>query len=161
MYASDPNYGIIISSSNAAIFFGSYSTNVVSGPSHIVPILTGNLGTTPGATYEISYTVANDPVHAELGSGNLSFGSSNYKIDLFAIGGPGSTQDFHFQITTTSPSTTMAFTWWIDNGYQASVSGLSITQVPEVSSARLSGLGGCILLLAQRWRRLSQRRQAG
>lgn len=161
MYASNPNYGIIISSANAAIFFGSYSTNVLSGPDHIVPVLTGNLETTPGATYEISCTVANDPLHAEIGSGNLSFGSSNYGIDLFAMGGPGSTQNFDFQITATSPSTTMAFTWWIDNGYQASVSGFSVTQVPEVSSARLSGLGGCMLLLALHWRRLSQRRQSG
>lgn len=158
-YGPSPNYGITLVSSTSAIFFGAYSTNTTSGPDHIVPVLAGDLDTTPGATYEISYTVANDPAHEEFGGGTMSFGSFSNSIDLLAMGSPGSSENFDFLVAASSAVTPMSFSWSIDNGYQTTLSSLSVTEVPEASTVGLFGLGGIVWLLAQGWRRLPQIRR--
>lgn len=160
-YAPSPNYGILLMSSTSVTFYGAYSTNTEGGADHIVPVLAGNLDTVPGTTYEISYTVANDPLHAEFGNGVMSFGSYSNVVDLLAMGSPGSSENFDFLFTTSAAVTPMSFSWTIDNGYQATLSSLSVTEVPEASKATLLSFGGVIWLLVRGRRRLSQVRRRG
>jgi hypothetical protein len=165
-YGSSPNSGIIISGSASAIFFGSYSTNVVSGPDHIIPILTGTLDTTSGTTYEISYNLEHDGRFIFC-YGTFSFGSFNYGFDLPFTGQPsGTSEAFDFLVTANTLSTQMSFAWpAIDNGDAAFLSDFSVTalpemiSVPEVSTARLLGLGGCAWLLAPFGRRSFEKRK--
>jgi hypothetical protein len=163
MYGQSPNAGIDISSFNSAYFMGEYSTNVFSGPSHIVPILTGNLATTPGATYEISYTIGLNGSQDNNG-GSLTFGSFDcgFSFTLPANSWPlyEPTENFDFLVTATSPNTTMIFNFGgIDNGMEIDVSNFSVAVVPEISAARLFGFLGCVLVLAQPWQRLFQKRK--
>lgn len=159
-YGSSPNSGIIISDSASAIFFGSYSTNVFSGPDHIIPVLTGILDTTPGTTYEISYCLEHDGrfIYCD---GTFSFGSFNYGFNLSFTGhSSGTPEVFDFLVTANASLTPMSFAWpAIDNGDAAFLSNFSVTAVPEVipvpevSTASLLGLGGCAWLLAPLGRR--------
>jgi hypothetical protein len=166
-YGSSPNSGIIISDSASAIFFGSYSANVFSGPDHIIPILTGTLDTTPGTTYKISYSLEHDGRFIFC-DGTFSFGSFNYGFNLPFTGQPSGTPEaFDFLVTANASSTPMSFTWpAIDNGDAAFLSHFSVTAVPEVipvpevSTAGLLGLGGCAWLLAPFVRRSSGKRKS-
>ncbi len=147
-YGSSPNDGIAILSYNSALFSGFYSTG---GAGLIVPVLTGSLNTTPGAAYEIRFTVANDPFHSETGSGTMSFGGFSAFIDLYAMGGAGSSENFDYLVTATSALTTMSFSWGIDNGYQVSLSNVSVFEVPETaSSALLLAMGAGAVVFARR-----------
>lgn len=164
MYAADPNDGVIISSFNSANFFGAYSTNVLNGPDHIVPILAGSLDTTPGTTYEISYTLEETYNHSFFDGGYMKFGNDTNPCNFSdAIRNPGTdtyaaTNFYDYTDIATSTTTTMSLECHLDNGDSIQVTGLSVIEVPEISAARLFGFGGCVLLLAQPWRRLSHER---
>jgi hypothetical protein len=162
MYGFTPDQGIYVSAYDSARFFGGYSTNIFHGPDHIVPILTGNLDTTPGALYEISYTIGNDPTHVfGVGAFSMSFGNFTYSTSLYDMGSPGSSQNLNFLLTANSPITTISFRWGLDNGQEGTLCNLSVSAmpqaVPEVSTVRLLGLAGCILLIARPWRRTRQK----
>ena len=154
-YGSSPNSGIVILDSVSAIFFGSYSTNVFSGPDHIIPVLTGTLATAPGATYDISYTLEHDGRFIFC-AGTFSFGSFIYGFNLPFNGQPsGASETFGFLVTADSLSTATSFAWpAIDNGDAAFLSNFSVTAlplvnpVPEASTASLLGLGGCACWVA-------------
>lgn len=161
-YGSSPDSGITISDSESAIFYGSYSTNVFSGPDHIIPALAGDISTMPAGTYEISYTLAHDGSFSYC-NGTLSFGGFNYEIHLpFGVDSnapPHSlvSENFNFLVTATASSTPMSFVWSaIDNGDAAFLTSLSVTAVPENSTMSLLFLGGGVWLLASFWRRFSK-----
>jgi len=165
-YGSSPNSGIVILDSVSAIFFGSYSTNVFSGPDHIIPVLTGTLATAPGATYDISYTLEHDGRFIFC-AGTFSFGNFSYGFNLPFNGQPSpAAESFNFLVTADASITATSFAWpAIDNGDAAFLTSFSVTAVPlvnpvpEASTASLLMLGGCAWLLAPFCRRAFRRYQ--
>ena len=155
-YSGSPQNNISILSLNSASFQGSLSTNNSAHPLAL-PILTGNLATTPGAIYEISFTMLNGWL-TDIGQIELSFGNFTTNFDLPPAQQTGGLQYFPVNIDFTaianSLTTTMTFTVPVDVGGQISLDNFSVNDVPETaSSAGLLGLGAFALLLARHGRR--------
>jgi hypothetical protein len=167
MYSSTPDFNVQIQSPNSVGFFGSRSTNNAPYP-FALPVLTGSLNTTPGTTYEISFTMQNDFVET-IGQPEVSFGSFTTNFDLPAAQETdGQLQYFPVNIDLTAVAmsfdTTMTFTVPIDTGDAMSLNNLEVTAitgstignvfVPEPSTTKLVFCFGFAWLLAQRLGRL-------
>lgn len=156
---------VSIFSANSAGFYGGFATNnLADGYYHYVsPILTGNLDTTSGATYEVSFTMVDNPI--DTASATVSFGDFttnfdlpiNYSSGLNGIYGIPVTIDF--TAVATSATTTMSFQNQVSFEGNDSVYDLEVTEVPETSATRLFLCGGFVLLLAKRMRPLIQKRK--
>ena len=163
-YGFSPNQGISIDSFNSASFYGQYSVNGRGNRNDIIhPILTASLDTVPGDTYEISYTLKMSNFSNFYTPGSVSFGND---INLFSFSFPQSQprgdQIYGFDYTEIATPTTTAMTFYvgfIDTADALYLSDFSVTTVsemvpvPEVSTAGLLGLGGCVWLLAPLCRR--------
>lgn len=143
---------INIYSGTSASFLGGYN-NQGGGVS---PTLLGTFDTTPGATYQVSFTMQN--LNSFSGSAYETFGDSSMNFDLpyVYINGGESYADtpvnIDFTAVATSDITTMSIQCYLDPyGGAAGLSDLVVAQVPEVSSISLFCFGGCALLLASRW----------
>jgi hypothetical protein len=163
-YVPDPNYYIIIGSFNSANFRSGITTNpLLGGPFIVEPVLTGSLPTTPGITYEISFTMQLGAPFAAFGGASLSFGNFTTNCDLQnpANGNqPGYNPPVNFDFTAvaTSPTTAMSFNAGFNDYTDGMLlSNVAVMEVPEISASRLFGFGGCVLLLARQWRRLFQK----
>jgi hypothetical protein len=156
----NPNDYLAISSAISARFSGGY-TDQGGGVS---PILTGSFATTPGATYQISFTMCN--LNSFGGSASETFGDNSMNFDLpfvYLDGGESYSDtpvNIDFTAIATSATTTMSIECYLDpDGGSAALSDLIVTEgpelspVPEVSSIGLFCFGGCALLLARNWQR--------
>ena len=161
--AENPNNHVQVISATFAYFGpnGYWSTN---GPGQPVdPILTGILDTTPGATYEISYTLSFSSPPGSVPNAQVTFDNCTTNATppasfdgFFMLSG---TRSLDYTVVATSPTTTMSFNLYIfDDVGSFTLSDVSVTAVPEISSARLIGFGACVWLFAKPWRRLSSRR---
>jgi hypothetical protein len=165
-YVPDPNYYITIGSFNSANFRSGITTNPLLGDPFIVePILTGSLHTTPGITYEITFTMQLGSPFDAFGGASLSFGNFITNCDLQnpANGNqPGYNPPVNFDFTAiaTSPTTAMSFNAGFNDYTDGMLlSNVAVMEVPEISASRLFGFGGCVLLLARQWRRFSPKRK--
>ncbi len=119
MHSSNPQHNVQIESFNSARFAGSLGTNnPYSFP--VTPILTGNLATTPGASYEISFTMENMWI-TDWGPTEVSFGNFTTNFDLPRIQQRGSQYQYFpvnldFTVLANSSTTTMTFTVAVDVG---------------------------------------------
>jgi hypothetical protein len=123
------------------------------------PILTGNISTIPGATYELVCTLQNmDSMY--VADPTIIFGNFSTNFVLLPSDSDGiTTSNTDFTVTATSMVTAMSFNPWCNDdtgGGRFSISGFSLVETPEVSTATLFGIGGSALLLAHRWRRSFQ-----
>ncbi|HXI69230.1 MAG TPA: hypothetical protein VNN22_02615 [Verrucomicrobiae bacterium] len=149
-----PNQGVNIWSSNSVGF------DVQNGAvifSHTTPSLTGNLDTTPGASYQISFDLSFNAHTPYVDWFSVSFGDNSFGFDPFGL--IFSDPNFYsgtidFTVIATAPITAMQLAAYGDNGESFYVSDLMVTAVPEVSVNRLLGLGGGSLLLAHLCRRV-------
>jgi hypothetical protein len=128
--------------------------------------LGANLNTTAGATYEISFTLQDASFSGNFGgAGDLWFGNCKNSLDdAFDDGYMGHggyvfpSVNYDFTAVAASSTTSISFDFVLDEGLNANLSNLMITEVPEISSNRLLCCGGCMFLLARQLRRLSQKR---
>ena len=158
-----------ITSFNSAYFLG-WLTSYTNNPTIFAlsaGILTGNLNTTPGATYEISFSLdMGDSVGIDvafMSFGNITAGgkipvllntnvtSENPNITLPVC--------CDYTVLATSDITTMSFSVTPDVSCGVNLENLLVVETPEVSTVRLFGFGGCALLIAQQWRRLFPKRK--
>lgn len=154
---------ISIYNNTSAGFFGGFTTN----PFSLVaasPTLSDEFSTTPGATYEISFTMQN--LNGFNGFASESFGNETLNFDLPVVlqNGGESYADTpvneEFTAVATSTLTTMSFECYLDpNGGAASLGNLTVTELPvtdapEESTGSLLFYGGCICLLAKEFGRL-------
>jgi hypothetical protein len=157
---------ININSSNSAMFIGNYNNE--GGFNDL--ILTGSFDTTPGTSYQISFTLQDEsPIGDDGGSGSLDFGNSEISLDGAFCGSYLSNgtyvfpaANYNFTATATSPTTTMSFNLSLDEGLDTGLSNLTITQimaVPETSSTRLFLFGGCVFMLAKQLRKVTQKQK--
>jgi hypothetical protein len=168
MDGSDPNPNdyIQISSFSSALFYGGY-TDEGGGVS---PTILGNFDTTPGATYQISFTMQN--LNSFDSSASESFGdnATNFDLPFVYINGGESYTDtpvnIDFTAVATFSTTTMSIEYYLDpDGGAASLSDLMVTEVsgatgvPEISSTQFFCFGGCALLLARQLRALFAKRK--
>ncbi|HEV2329076.1 MAG TPA: hypothetical protein VGY56_09845 [Verrucomicrobiae bacterium] len=163
---SVPYKGLIdIYTSNSATFVGDYGSNF----SDVNQLnLSGNLSTTPGVPYEISFTLQDTGIGDFAGAGNVCFGNSEIILDsTFADGYITNggyvfpPVNFDFIAVAASSTTSMSFGFALDEGLNADLSNLEITEItpaPEASTNWLVCCGGCVLLLAKQLRRLVQKR---
>lgn len=169
--ASSSNQGISADFDSVLLYsaWGINGTGMLSG-GFILPILTGNINTTPGTTYEISYTVSHSQqlwfagLHPVVVFGSSSVDSSGALADGFnpqAAFASDVSVNVDYTYMATSASTPMTFYGYFgDNADSVKFSDISVTAltqvtpVPEVSTASLLGLGGCVWLLASFGRRL-------
>jgi hypothetical protein len=131
--------------------------------------LSGDFDTTPGETYEISFTLQNGGQYT--GSGSTTFGSTETDLDYalsdsdsyFTNGGYEFLPvNYYFTSLATSANTTMSFNFILDEGESAELSNFAITEitpVPEISASRLFCYGGCVFLIARQLRKLTQRQK--
>jgi hypothetical protein len=160
---STPYKGLIeIGSADSATFIGAYGNL----PALNRLNLSGDIDTTPGVTYEISFTLQNWNLYS--GDGSATFGSKAKDLDYafsecdsyFTSGGPVfSPVNYDFTALATSATTTMSFDFILDEGESASLSNFVITEAPEMSVTRLFCYGGCLVLLARQLRRLAQKQK--
>jgi hypothetical protein len=169
-YGFTPDQGISIGSFDSASFYGQYSVNGRGNRNDIIhPILTVNLDTTPGTTYQISYTLEMSNLSRFQTPGSLSFGNDPSSFLFYFPSSPldgDQTSIFDYTRTAVASTTTMTFyVGFIDTGdllclSDFSVTALSpVTPVPEVSTASLLVLGGGVWLLAAVRRRTFEPRQ--
>lgn len=154
----NPNDYLAVSSSTSAKFSGGY-TDQGGGVS---PIMTGLFDTTPGASYQISFTMQN--LSQFDGSASESFGNDtmNFGLPAVLLNGGESYADtpvnIDFTAVATSTTTAMSIECYLDpDGGAADLSGLTVTEVPneapEASSILLFCFGCCALLLVRNWPR--------
>lgn len=148
--------GVIqITSANSGVFHGAVGTN----GSPIQDILTGNFETIPGTIYEITYTLSHNPqfsFFADVTFGNFTTNvapaiEANTFLGPYGYSGGMATFDYNALATTTTA--TMSFSFGLDNSDSFTLSNLTVTAVPEISTLQLFAFGGCALLFAQRWQR--------
>jgi hypothetical protein len=161
------NQGIDILSFDSVVLICAYGTNGPPSLSNLIePILTGNMNTTPDATYEISYIVSHGPPDFIRLPVYVSFG--NFPIDVGDAvlaaeqDSPTPYAALSYDYTKIATSTTTALTFdasFIDEADSIVFSNISVMEVPETSVAGLFGFGACTLLLAQRWRGLFPKRE--
>ena len=126
--------------------------------------VSANLDTTPGASYEISFS-GQFGGYSYWGGPTMSFGSFSTGCELLPGGqlnnGDGyyPPVNFDFTVVATDPITAMSFTLYVDNNSEITLSNVSVIQVPEISPTSLIAFGGCILILARQWRRTFQKRK--
>jgi hypothetical protein len=162
-----------ITSSTSAILHPGWANNAISIQYNqfgaIAPVLSGNLDTTSGTTYEITFTINSES--AALISPNMSMSFGNFAIDYFPVpalglGAPFNAAPLNIEFTAmaASPITFISFTEYpcdvvsdfYNSIYLSNLSVVAVPQVipvPEVSTASLLGLGGCAWLLAPFGRR--------
>lgn len=156
---SEGNY-ISISSADSVNFSGGMGTNPYI---FVVPVLAGDINTTPGATYEISFTMQD--LNLFEGSASESFGAYSTNFNLPVVdesGDPGYYDlpvNIDFTAVATSATTMMSFQCFLDNDGAATLDHLMVTEVPETSTTRLFLYGGCALLLAKKLQKLAQKRK--
>jgi hypothetical protein len=164
---STPFRGLInIDSSNSASFIGDYGDNF-SSLNHLN--LTANLDTTPGVTYEISFTLQDASLGNFGGAGDLWFGNSEINLNsafqdgyITPNGYVFPAVNYSFTAAATSSTTAMSFDFVLDEGLNADLSNLAITQitdVPEVSTFSMFFYGGFVFLLAKQLRKVTQKRK--
>jgi hypothetical protein len=155
---SQVNEFALATSHTSAEFNGGLTTNSGGGgPPWVEPSLTGDLNTTPGVTYEISYTL-NSAGMTGFGV-SMAFGDSTALYEF-----PGGTfgsiaTNLCYTVTATSADTQMSLQCYLDPSEAIDLTGLSVQEVPEMSSTWLFCYGGCALLLARQLRELSQKRK--
>jgi hypothetical protein len=169
MNVSDPSQFIMVYSSNSALFRGGFAdSNGGALPPPAVAILTGNLDTTPGTTYEISFTML-DPVPFT-GGASMAFGNLNTSLDFTSCPNytnpnqPFQPINFDFTAIASSTSTSLSFSADLDpDGGAVYLEDLTVTAVPEPSATGFLGsMAAGWLLLAQRcWQSREKRSQAG
>lgn len=164
-YVPDPSSFITIDSFDSVYFYSGFTTNPLNeGPQVVQPILSGMLATTPGETYDVSFTMQLGAPSDAFGGASMSFGDFVTNCDLQnpAHGdspGYNPPMSFDFALVATSPATPMAF--YADFGDYTdglSISDAIVTEAPEASTTRLFWCGGCTWLLFRFLRRLLQRR---
>ena len=150
---------VTISSSNSATFYSGQNTITNIGSGWIYgannPTLRVSLDTIAGATYEITCTLQNYSLMTGL-SPQIVFG--DYTTNLYVYGLNPVTIDF-ISIATSATTATSVGLYIGDPWYGASLANFSVIAVPEISAVKLLGFGGCVLIFAQRWRRLFQKRK--
>jgi hypothetical protein len=159
---SNPNNYININSRDAAYFYSGITTNFFHGPFIVEPVLSGNLNTTPGITYDVSFTMQLAAPEDVFGGASMSFGSFTTNCDLQDPENgdrPGYNPplDFSFYLEATSAITPMTFyAGFADYSDGLSVSAINVTPVidpvPEASSVTLLSCGAIVLLFARRLR---------
>ncbi|MGH7981402.1 MAG: hypothetical protein ACREE6_18645 [Limisphaerales bacterium] len=119
----------------------------------VEPSFSGDVNTTDGAMYQISYTLSTGPTAASL---YMSFGGSILSYD-YQGGDFGFSTNLIYTIEATSASTTMSFVCYLDPSESVDLTDFSVTQVPELSSEKLFAFLGCALLCVRKLRRLQMR----
>jgi hypothetical protein len=159
----------MVYSSNCALFQGGFADyNGDTFPLAAVPTLTGNLYTTPGTTYEISFTMLDPAIYT--GGASMTFGSFSTSLDFTSY--PNYTSEnqpflpvnFDFTAIASSTSTSLSFSADLDpDGGAVYLEDLTVTAVPEPSATGFLGsVAAGWLLLAQRcWQSREKRSQAG
>jgi hypothetical protein len=126
-------------------------------------IFNGTIATQPGASYEISLTMAYGGADYSGWGVGMSFddfsveigGIPQYQYGLFSF-----TNNCDFIVTATSPTTPMSFTFSLWLADVVTLSNVSVMQTPEVSTSRLLVFGGCALpFLRQGWRFFQKRKR--
>lgn len=158
-YSGSPNNNVRINSSDSAGFFGSGSTNNAPYPLAL-PGLAGQIGTTPGTMYEISFTMENN-TYESIGDPCVCFGDFTTNLDLpvAQANGPQSQYypvDVDLSILATSSTTDFTFTVPADEGELISLDNLTVTEVPEMSTTAIFGFFGCSWLFLRRWRQVQK-----
>lgn len=162
---SRPYRGLIdVFNNNSGVFEGAYANS--QGQLNQLN-LTGQISTTPGAVYDVSFTLQ-DVSPFDSGIGSVTFGSIQSSLD-YAF----SSQDSHFTsngyqfypvtynftAVAASSMTSMTFDFTLDQGMNAEVSGLTVTEAPEVSSVELFGCGAFAWLFVRHWRQIVEKRK--
>ena len=158
---SSPYTGLInVYSSNSAVYEGDYGA--YGGFNHLN--LAGNITTTPGVTYDVSFTLLNES-SSDSGSGCMMFGNIQTNLNFaFSPSDSYLTSDgyafnpvtFTFSVLATDSSTPVSFNFDLDEGINANVSDFMITAVPEMSTGSYLLFGGCMLVLARESRKFLQ-----
>jgi hypothetical protein len=158
---STPYAGFInVYSSDSAVYEGDYG--VYGGFNHLN--LADNISTTPGLTYDVSFTLLNESSD-DSGTGSMIFGDLQTSLDYAfspsnshytSQGYVFSPVTYTFSVLATDSSTPVSFNFDLDEGMNASVSDFMITPVPEISTDSFLLIGGCTLVLARETRKLLQ-----
>jgi hypothetical protein len=127
----------------------------------------GDMNTTPGATYEISFTLQDASFSGDFdGAGDVSFGNCEVNLDSAFEDGYMTTNgylfppvNYDFTAVADSSTTSMSFDFLLDEGLNADLSNLDIMEVPEPSATRVLYCSGCLMLLARQWRKLTQKQK--
>ena len=124
------------------------------------PTLSCDISTVPNATYELICTLQNLDSQYQADP-TIAFGnfSTNFVILPSDLDGSGATTNIVFTVTATSTITMLSFNpgSYDDRGAgMFSISGFSVMEIPEVSTATLFAVGGSVLFIAHRWRRSLQ-----
>lgn len=148
---SDSNLYAFAVSPNFAEFDGGLTSNSVNGgPPWIQPRLTGILDTTPGATYEISYTLSTGETAASV---DMLFGDSDALYE-YCGGDMGFSTNLVYTFEAASTTTQMSFECNLDPVQSIDLFGVSVVEVPEIRSGYLIVFLGCAWWFAKKWRRL-------
>jgi hypothetical protein len=142
-------------SPTSAEFRGGFPTNSNGGgPPWLEPCLNGTVDTTSGATYEISYALSTGPTAASV---SITFGdfTSLYEFP----GGASYATNLIYTVEASSSITPMTFQCYMDPDESIDLTGLSIQEVPELSTWELFLFGACILLIARQVMTMIQRRK--
>jgi hypothetical protein len=154
-YSGSPNHNVQIDSFDSAKFYGGRSTNNAPSPLAL-PVLTGDLYTTPGASYEIAFTMQNDYLES-IGNTKVSFGGFVTNLDLPSAqfnsqGLQVYPVDINLNFVATSQTTDFTFCVPLDEGDVISLDNFTMMEVPEMPTSAILGLfGGFWLFL--RWRK--------
>jgi hypothetical protein len=153
----DPGADVQVTSSTSAVFFGDFSTNGI--PTANLA-LSYDLNTTPGATYEISFTMEDEVLYDSYA--RETFGNTGNcfllpvtQTNIF----PGyfdTPVTIDYTAVATTAITTVSFGATADGDYgETQLWDVSVIEVPEVGSGKLFAFLGCILLYLGKWFRPS------
>lgn len=165
-YVPNPSNFVAINSYNTAYFSSGYTTNPFNqGPLFVEPVVSGELNTIPGVTYDVSFTLQLNAPYDAFGGASMSFGAftTNCNLQNPANGDqPGYNPPVNFDFTSVATATTtpMSFCAGFDDFSDGlSISDVMVTAVPEISSAKLFCCGLALLVLREQWTRLINRRK--
>lgn len=156
-FSGSPLNNVQIEASDAANFFGSDSTNNSPCP-FAVPELAGSVSTTPGTTYDISFTMQNDFVEGAQAVISFDDFTTNLVLPAARQTSPFQMQyypvDVELTYAATAGTTDFSFKLPIDDGDAVSLGDFSVIEVPETSTVGIFGIFGCAWLFARRWRKM-------
>jgi hypothetical protein len=134
-------------------------SNLLDNPFPTRGSLTGIFDTTPGATYEITFTTQGfyfvAPAGASMLFGNFTNNCTPRYNSIMQSYGP---ENFDYTVVATAQTTTMSFIYVTSPAQGGlSLAEFSVVEVPEISTGGLIGFGGCVFAIAQQGRRLFQK----
>lgn len=163
---SVPITGLIdIYSSNSATFVGNFANFPALNQLNLI----GDLDTATGTTYNISFTLQDSSLGDFGGAGDVWFGTDEISLNRAFEDGYMTNGgyvfppvNYNFTAVAASSTTSMSFNFVLDEGLNADLSNLQITQiqpVPEASTGRLFCYGGCLLFLAKQLRKVTRKQE--